>query len=48
MGQFGGYYKGEKKKFKKSELGKKAKKQLTTTSFQLPQIEIIKKGKKEW
>lgn len=48
MGQFGGYYKGEKKKFKKSELEKKAKKQLTYTPFPLPQVEIIKKGKKEW
>lgn len=48
MGQFGGYYKGERKKFKKGELEKKAHKQLGSASFQLPQVEIIKKGKKEW
>lgn len=48
MAQFGGYYFGDRKKLKKSELEKKAKKQLGTTSFQLPQVTIIKKGKKEW
>jgi len=48
MGQFGTYYKGDKKKLKKTELEKKAHKQLGTTDFQLPQVEIIKKGKKEW
>jgi hypothetical protein len=47
MGSFGGFYKGEKKKFKKSDLEKKAQKQLSG-SWQLPQVEIIKKGKKEW
>lgn len=49
MGQFGGYYKGDKKKLKKSFLEKKAQKQICTTSpWQLPQVAIIKKGKKEW
>ncbi|MCL4360550.1 hypothetical protein M1555_04870 [Patescibacteria group bacterium] len=48
MGQFGGYYKGDKKKTKKAVLEKKAQKQLGTSSWQLPQIEIIKKGKKDW
>lgn len=49
MGQFGGYYKGDKKKFKKTILEKKAQRQIETTSpWQLPQVEIIKKGKKEW
>lgn len=48
MGAFGGYYKGEKKKLKKTELDKKAQRQLGSTgSWQLPQVQIIKKGKKE-
>lgn len=49
MGQFGGYYKGDKRKLKKSLLEKKAQKQIGAFSpWQLPKVEIIKKGKKEW
>lgn len=48
MGQFGGFYKGDKKKQKKINLEKKAQKQLSGASWQLPSVEIIKKGKKEW
>lgn len=49
MGSFGGFYKGDKKKLKKMTLEKKAQKQMGTDSpWQLPQVEIIKKGKKEW
>lgn len=49
MGAFGGFYKGEKKKFKKGILEKKAQKQISgDSSWQLPHVEIIKKGKKEW
>lgn len=48
MGQFGGYYKGDKKKHKKKDLEKKAQKQMGASGWQLPQVEIIKKGKKEW
>ena len=48
MAQFGGFYKGDKKKVKKSQLEKKAQKQMGTASWQLPQVEIIKKGKKDW
>lgn len=48
MGSFGGFYKGDKKKAKKKDLEKKAQKQLSNGSWQLPQVEIIKKGKKEW
>lgn len=48
MAQFGGFYKGDKKKLKKSNLEKKAQKQLGERSWQLPKVEIIKKGKKEW
>lgn len=48
MGSFGGYYKGDKKKKKKTDLEKKAQKQLSGGVWQLPQVEIIKKGKKEW
>lgn len=45
MGQFGGYYKGEKRKLKKEVLEKKAQK-LSSSGFVLPEVEIIKKGKK--
>jgi hypothetical protein len=38
----------EKKKIKKSILEKKAQNQMGNASWQLPQVEIIKKGKKEW
>ena len=49
MGQFGGYYKGDKKKLKRKDLEKKAQKQIgSTASYELPVVEIIKKGKKEW
>jgi hypothetical protein len=48
MGSFGGFYKGDKKKAKKSTLEKKAQKQMSSSSYQLPQVEIVKKGKKEW
>lgn len=49
MGQFGSYYKGDKKKLKKSLLEKKAVKQMGgSASWSLPTVEIIKKGKKEW
>lgn len=49
MAQGTGFYKGEKKKFKKETLEKKAQKQFgASASWQLPQVEIIKKGKKEW
>jgi hypothetical protein len=48
MGAFGGYFKGDKKKLKKSTLEKKAQKQLGSASWGLPQVEIIKKGKKDW
>jgi len=37
----------EKKKIKKSLLEKKAQHQMGA-SWQLPQVEIIKRGKKEW
>ena len=47
MGNFGGYFKGDKKKLKKSALEKKAQKQMNG-SWSLPQVEIIKKGKKDW
>lgn len=49
MGGFGDMYKGDKKKLKKSTLEKKAQKQMATSSaWQMPQVEIIKKGKKDW
>lgn len=38
----------EKKKIKKSLLEKKAQRQTGGSSWQLPQVMIIKKGKKEW
>lgn len=49
MAQNTGFFKGDKKKMKKSELEKKAQKNMGAGSFyELPQVEIIKKGKKEW
>lgn len=47
MGQFGGFYKGDKKKPKKVILEKKAQGFAGKQSFVLPTIEIIKKGKNE-
>ena len=44
---FGGFYKGEKKKVKKNILEKRAQKIVPNTSWSPPQVEIIKKGKKE-
>ena len=38
----------EKKKIKKSDLEKRAQRQMGNTSWQMTQVEIIKKGKKEW
>lgn len=46
MGQFGGFYKGERKKPKKKELEKKARDFANKGSFVLPKVEIIKK--KRW
>ena len=47
MANMGSFYKGDKKKLKKSVLEKKAMRQISS-NYQLPQVEIIKKGKKEW
>ncbi len=47
MGNFGGFYKGDKKKQKKANLEKKAHEQGGRQSFVLPKVEIIKKGKNE-
>lgn len=48
MGQFGGYYKGEKKKPKKKELEKRAGQIMNKKTYTIPEIEIIKKNKNEW
>ncbi|MCL4338176.1 hypothetical protein M1271_00625 [Patescibacteria group bacterium] len=47
MGNFGGFFKGDKKKAKKSILEKKAQILSQKQSFVLPRVEIIKKGKDE-
>lgn len=47
MGQFGGFYKGDKKKPKKTILDKKANILVGRQTFVLPKVEIIKKGKNE-
>jgi len=47
MGQFGTFYKGDKKKPKKSSMERKAQNLANRQSFVLPHIEIIKKGKQE-
>lgn len=43
MGQFGGFYKGEKKKLKKEILAKKAQQLVNKKPFVLPKVEVIKK-----
>ena len=49
MGSFGGFYKGESKKSKKKDLEKKALKQMGGSAvWAPPQVEIIKRGKKDW
>lgn len=48
MGQFGGYYKGEKKKQKKKNMEKKAEQVMNKKSFTLPEVEIIGKKDKGW
>jgi hypothetical protein len=51
MGSFGDYTNDKKKKLKKSVLEKKAQKQIASAgagAWQMPQVEIIKKGKKDW
>ncbi|MCL5970137.1 MAG: hypothetical protein M1450_01375 [Patescibacteria group bacterium] len=45
MGQYGGFYKGDKKKPKKKNLEKKAKELSYKQPFILPKVEIIKKEK---
>lgn len=47
MGQFGGYYKGDRKKPKKAKIEKKAQSAVTRQTFVLPKVEIIKKGRNE-
>ena len=49
MPSFGDFTNDKKKKLKKSVLEKKAQKQMAGTGgWQMPQVEIIKKGKKDW
>jgi len=38
----------EKKKIKKSLLEKRAARQMGGVQWQMPRVEIIRKGKKEW
>lgn len=45
MGNFGGFYKGDKKKLKKGYLEKKARKTGQKQAYVLPQVEILKRGK---
>jgi hypothetical protein len=47
MGAFGGFRKHEGKKTKKKDLERKAQKKMGS-AWSLPQVEIIKKGKKDW
>ena len=49
MTSFGDYNNDKKKKLKKSVLEKKVQKQMSgSVGWQMPQVEIIKKGKKDW
>lgn len=45
---FGGFYKGEKKKPKKTQLEKRTQQMTSSAVYAPPQVQIIKKGKKEW
>ncbi len=45
MGNFGGYYKGDKKKPKKVALEKKGAAFASQKTFVLPKVEILGKGK---
>lgn len=47
MGSFGGFYKGDKKKPKKSILEKKAEHLSGQNTFVLPKIEIVGKRRKD-
>jgi hypothetical protein len=47
MANSSGFYKGEKKKQKKTLLEKKAQSFVNKQTFVLPKVEIIKKGKNE-
>ena len=47
MGQFGTFYKGDKKKLKKGHLEQKAEMLSRKSNFVLPKVEIIRKGKDE-
>lgn len=47
MGNFGGFYKGDKKKTKKTVMEKKAVSLSSQKSFVLPKVEIITKGKSD-
>jgi hypothetical protein len=46
-GNFGGFFKGDKRKIKKTILEKKAVRLESQQAFVLPKVEIIKKGKHE-
>lgn len=49
MPSFGDFNNEKKKKLKKSVLEKRAQKQMSSSAgWQMPQVEIIKKGKKDW
>ncbi|MCL4382778.1 MAG: hypothetical protein M1575_01895 [Patescibacteria group bacterium] len=47
MGNFGGFYTGDKKKPKKDKLEKKAQQLSYQKPFVLPKVEIISKKKRE-
>lgn len=47
MGQFGGFFKGDKKKVKKGLLEKRAQVLSGKQTFVLPTVEVMKKGKNE-
>jgi hypothetical protein len=49
MPSFGDYNNEKKRKLKKSLLEKRAQRQMqSSANVQMPQVEIIKKGKKDW
>lgn len=47
MGNFGGFYKGEKKKKKKTYLDERARKEMQKKSYSPPSVEILRPGKNQ-
>jgi hypothetical protein len=47
MGSFGDYFRKKEKKLSKEELARRAAKSATSSSWAVPQPQVIKKGKRQ-